>query len=254
MSASAEKMGFRRRSKGEERTLSDTAREEKTTVRSGHWVIVTLIVGIGLLAVARQSFPYPSYLPKARKYGARDCSFCHADAAGGNSWNERGLWLIREKERRRAEDIDADWLADYKPGASDESSSATKEAVTSTAPSAATHDDPLSLHARWVAAHQRPDREILARLIADDFLGTTAEGTTLTKEQAIARILQMRPDTVRAEDVVARYYGFVVVIRARWTIEAPTEPPQSGTYRSTEVWLKRQDQWQIISLHQTRIR
>ena len=223
-------------------------------VRKARALVVMTVVGVAWFALSRPSFPYPSYLPKARKYGARDCSFCHADAAGGNSWNERGLWLIREKERRRAEDIDADWLAEYKPGASEESSSDKKNLTAPPVLSGGTDDDPLSLHAQWVTAHHHPDRETLSRLIADDFLATTAEGTTLTKEQAIARILQMKPETVRAEDVVARYYGPVAVIRARWVVESSSAPEQSGSFRSTEVWVKRDGAWRIVSVHHSRIR
>ncbi|HXF04919.1 MAG TPA: nuclear transport factor 2 family protein [Blastocatellia bacterium] len=223
-------------------------------VRQVRALAVMMVVGVGWLAYSRPTFPYPSYLLKARKYGARDCSFCHADAAGGNSWNERGLWLIREKERRRAEDIDADWLAEYKPGASDESSSDKKNFIAPPVVAGGPDDDPLNLHAQWVSAHNPPDRERLARLIADDFLATTAEGTTLTKEQAIARILQMKPESVRAEDVVARYYGPVAVIRARWIVESSSAPDQSGNFRSTEVWVKQDGVWRIVSLHLSRIR
>ena len=53
----------------------------------------------------------PEMLPPAMKFGARDCAFCHASASGGTGHNERGLWLIAERERRGAEAVDADWLA-----------------------------------------------------------------------------------------------------------------------------------------------
>jgi len=35
---------------------------------------------------------------------------------GGPPWNARGQWLIKEKERRGAEIVDVEWLAEYKPG------------------------------------------------------------------------------------------------------------------------------------------
>ena len=31
-------------------------------------------------------------------------------------WNERGQWLVKEKERRGADTVDVEWLASYKPG------------------------------------------------------------------------------------------------------------------------------------------
>jgi len=38
---------------------------------------------------------------------------------GGPPWNERGQWLIKEKERRGAETVDVEWLANYKPSKPD---------------------------------------------------------------------------------------------------------------------------------------
>ena len=58
---------------------------------------------------------YQSYMIKAKKFGAEDCLFCHVQEDGGAAWNERGLWLIEQKAKRKAEKIDVDWLVDYKP-------------------------------------------------------------------------------------------------------------------------------------------
>ena len=35
---------------------------------------------------------------------------------GGEGWNERGDWLMAEKDKRKADAIDVEWLADYKEG------------------------------------------------------------------------------------------------------------------------------------------
>jgi len=228
---------------------------ETKTMRRTRFVMVTVAVSAVLAALVRQSFPYPSYLPKARKYGARDCSFCHADAAGGNSWNARGRWLIREKERRRADDIDADWLADYKPESSD-NEVAPKKTFPDT-PDRSTSvkaDDVDDVHAQWLALQQSPDRERLSRMIADDFLATTSEGMTLDREQTLTRILQTKLESLRAEDVVVRYFGSAAVITSRWVVTPAENSARRTAYRSTEVWVKRQQQWQIVSLHLTEMR
>jgi hypothetical protein len=65
---------------------------------------------------ASQSLAFPPFLPKAKKFGARDCRFCHATAEGGEPLSERGQWLVKEKERRGAQEVDPEWLADYKKG------------------------------------------------------------------------------------------------------------------------------------------
>ena len=66
-------------------------------------------------ALAGETFGYPPLLVKAKKFGAKDCTFCHVDPDGGPPWNERGQWLIKEKERRGADTVDVEWLANYKP-------------------------------------------------------------------------------------------------------------------------------------------
>ena len=78
-------------------------------------VALTFISAI-VFALSTQAFGYPPFLVKAKKFGAKDCTFCHVDPEGGPPWNDRGKWLISEKERRKAETVDVEWLADYKPG------------------------------------------------------------------------------------------------------------------------------------------
>jgi len=79
-------------------------------------IAIAIVFIAGIVAVlAGPAFGYPPLLVKARKFGAKDCTFCHVDPEGGPPWNERGKWLIKEKERRAAETVDVEWLADYKP-------------------------------------------------------------------------------------------------------------------------------------------
>ena len=80
-------------------------------------IAISLIFVAGFVAaLAGQTFGYPPMLVKAKKFGAKDCTFCHVDPEGGPPWNERGQWLIKEKERRGADTVDVEWLATYKPG------------------------------------------------------------------------------------------------------------------------------------------
>lgn len=78
--------------------------------------IATVFIAGTVIALAGPTFGYPPLLVKARKFGAKDCTFCHVDPEGGPPWTERGQWLIKEKERRGAEIVDVEWLAEYKPG------------------------------------------------------------------------------------------------------------------------------------------
>lgn len=79
-------------------------------------LVAVAFIASMIAALSTQTFGYPPFLVKARKFGAKDCTFCHVDPEGGPPWNDRGKWLIGEKERRGAETVDVEWLADYKPG------------------------------------------------------------------------------------------------------------------------------------------
>ena len=78
---------------------------------------IAIVVIAGMVGSSFSTRAYPAFLRKAVKFGAKNCLYCHKESAGGEGWNERGQWLIAEKERRKADDIDVEWLADYKEGA-----------------------------------------------------------------------------------------------------------------------------------------
>jgi hypothetical protein len=67
-----------------------------------------------LLGSSLTTEAYPPFLRQAAKFGAKNCLFCHKEASGGEGWNQRGEWLMAEKERRKADSIDVSWLEEYK--------------------------------------------------------------------------------------------------------------------------------------------
>jgi hypothetical protein len=57
---------------------------------------------------------------KAKEAGlpAKNCLYCHNEKLpkkGAVTHNERGKWLLAEKEKRRPKEVDPAWLKDY-PG------------------------------------------------------------------------------------------------------------------------------------------
>jgi len=81
-----------------------------------NFVKLTIFVAAAaiLLGSALTTNAYPPFVKKAQKFGAKDCMFCHKEAEGGEGWNDRGNWLIAEKDKRKADAIDIEWLTDYK--------------------------------------------------------------------------------------------------------------------------------------------
>ncbi|MGH9751779.1 MAG: hypothetical protein ACREA2_03265 [Blastocatellia bacterium] len=77
---------------------------------------IAIVIIAGVVGSSFSTNAYPPFLRKAQKFGAKDCLYCHKEPEGGEGWNGRGQWLIAEKERRKAEAIDIEWLTDYKEG------------------------------------------------------------------------------------------------------------------------------------------
>jgi hypothetical protein len=55
---------------------------------------------------------------KAKELGfeATNCMYCHNEKLpkkGAVSHNERGKWLLAEKDKRKAKEVDPAWLKDY---------------------------------------------------------------------------------------------------------------------------------------------
>ena len=53
---------------------------------------------------------------KAKGFPATNCMYCHNEKLpkkGATTHNDRGNWLIAEKEKRKAKEIDVTWLKEY---------------------------------------------------------------------------------------------------------------------------------------------
>ena len=75
---------------------------------------VAVVVLMGFIGTFFATNAYPPFVRKAAKFGAKNCLFCHEKPEGGEGWNKRGQWLIKEKDKRKADAIDPEWLEEYK--------------------------------------------------------------------------------------------------------------------------------------------
>lgn len=92
----------------------------KHTNKTALTSVVILFAIIYLLVLVKPSFTYPVYMREARaqNYPASNCSYCHLSIDRGRGWNERGLWLIEQMKKRKADKINVAWLKDYHPSES----------------------------------------------------------------------------------------------------------------------------------------
>ncbi len=56
---------------------------------------------------------------KAKEAGveAQNCLYCHGEKLpkkGAATYNDRGKWLLAEKDKRKAKEVDVAWLKEYK--------------------------------------------------------------------------------------------------------------------------------------------
>ena len=79
---------------------------------------VVLVLGAAWLAGSGPAWATIDMQKKAKEAGfdAANCLYCHGeklpkkDAA---TYNDRGKWLLAEKDKRKAKDVDVAWLKDY---------------------------------------------------------------------------------------------------------------------------------------------
>ena len=69
------------------------------------------LVGVLAALAGAVATANPEHLGPALEFGARDCAFCHLTPQGGQGHNERGAWLVAERERLGVDAIDVSWLA-----------------------------------------------------------------------------------------------------------------------------------------------
>jgi hypothetical protein len=78
-------------------------------------LVAVCFIALLVVGTAHRARGFPPFLTQAQKLGfpARDCAYCHVSARGGDMHNERGKWLVTEKEKRKANVIDVAWLKEY---------------------------------------------------------------------------------------------------------------------------------------------
>ncbi len=109
----------------------------------------------------------------------------------------------------------------------------------------------IVLDKQWTAAELRlnaDDRKTIDRVVADDYAGTTPFGQIENKTQYMAA-LKHSEDTDMADEYVVRFFhrGKLAVMSHRGTVNG------KPTYRSTHVWVKRGNNWQLIQNHVSNI-
>ena len=119
-----------------------------------------------------------------------------------------------------------------------------------------THDAETTLPAlerEWMEAWRLKDRATCERLLAEDFLLTSARGVLMPKSQWLAGA--MGPFVCEAfawDEILVRPFGDVAIVHARARQRARvSDQDWSGLFLLTDVWVFRDGRWQVVSRHGT---
>jgi ketosteroid isomerase-like protein len=120
----------------------------------------------------------------------------------------------------------------------------------------AVHKQIEALEMQWRQAQIDGNVSVISSLLADDYVGISANGTIEDKSQAIA---QRKAGTIRItqldlDDLKVRLYGDTAVVTSRAELQGVNgQSDISGKYRYTRVYNRRLGQWKIVSFEASRI-
>jgi ketosteroid isomerase-like protein len=120
----------------------------------------------------------------------------------------------------------------------------------------AIHKEIENLEEEWRQAVISNDVTRMDHLLADDYIGISANGTVETKTQALA---QRKAGTVTIkkldlDDMKVRIYGDTAVVTSKAQLEGTNgQSDIGGRYRYTRVYNRRFGQWKIVSFEASRM-
>ena len=78
--------------------------------------VLGLVAWLGSMGQARATMPIQKQA-KAAGVAAAACTTCHVDKLpkkDAHTLNDKGKWLLAEKDKKKAKEVDGAWLKDYK--------------------------------------------------------------------------------------------------------------------------------------------
>lgn len=110
--------------------------------------------------------------------------------------------------------------------------------------------DILKLENDWTTAWQKKDVAFLQKLFADEYLSTDQDGNTFTKSQELANVTSAGTalTSFALTEMKVHVYGDTAVVTGLNTIKSTSKgKDNSGAYRFTDVFVKRDGRWQVVA-------
>ena len=114
------------------------------------------------------------------------------------------------------------------------------------------------LEDQWLGSYLRGDKATFDRIVAESFTGTDESAKVRSKAQE-RELIQAPPASVKAsltnKDVQVRIYGDTAIVTGRIVVKTQLGGQAEISFQSrfTDTFLKRQERWQVVARHYSRV-
>jgi ketosteroid isomerase-like protein len=114
----------------------------------------------------------------------------------------------------------------------------------------------IELEQGWNEAFYRKNLAFIANILADEFIATYDNGARgdKAKELALAAEFNQQVESAVQDEFTVKIYRDTAVVWFTLRLVGITQGQRSElTLRYTDVWVMRDDRWQCVSTHSTRV-
>jgi ketosteroid isomerase-like protein len=114
----------------------------------------------------------------------------------------------------------------------------------------------LKIEHQWAEAWVKRDIDSMKRFVAPDWTAATEDGELTNKVQFDADLKNgvLTFESLKIDDMKVRIYGDTVIVSGVETEKSKyKDKDTSGTYRFTDVFVRRDGQWRAIASHISRV-
>ncbi len=110
----------------------------------------------------------------------------------------------------------------------------------------------IELENRWMTAWKNKDVETARKILSDDFTLTSSlsSGALVDKEDWLSKLKVYDCKDFRFDKIQVRIYENTSVVNSWFHQDATANGKDwSGDFLITDVWVKKKDEWQVVSRH-----
>jgi len=114
------------------------------------------------------------------------------------------------------------------------------------------------LEDQWLGSYRRGDKPTFDRIVADSFTGTDESAKVRSKAQE-RELIQAPPASIKTsltnKDVRVRIYGDAAIVTGRIVVKTQLSGQAEISFQSrfTDTFLRRQERWQVVARHYSRL-